>query len=151
MAHTVRNFTITVPPADYVSKSRELSLFKVTAFGDVQNENQTFVEESTISLVKPKLQVQLSEPQRVNHTVTISVSMPNPLKNQPLTECRLIGKETDVSQKIEEQIPNIPAGSQLQHSLTTTAKSTGGGILVIQLDCKELYDTRGHVAYHVTV
>lgn len=117
----------------------------------MQNENQTFIEESTISLVKPKLQVQLSEPQRVNRTVTITVSMPNPLQKQPLTECRLIGKETDVSQKIEESIPNIPAGSQLQHTLTTTAKSTGSGMLVIQLDCKELFDTRGHTGYQVTV
>lgn len=130
-------------------KARELSLFKATAFGDVETANQTFMEETTVSLIKPKLQVTLSQPQKVNQTVTINVHMRNPLSYAPLTECKLISKETDVSSELSQALPNVPPSGEVRHSFTSKARHVGQGLLVVQLDCKELFDIRGHVGFDV--
>lgn len=148
---TVRDFTITIPVAEYMTKIRELSLFKVTAFGQTEGANQTFTEVATVSLIKPRLDLTMSQPQRVGQPVTTGVSLVNPFKDRPLTGCKLIVKDTAASDKQETPVADIPAGGRLDHSISSKAKKAATGMLVVQLDCKELVDIRGHASFNVLV
>lgn len=81
--------------------------------------------------------------------VTTTVNFRNPFRDQPLTNCKLISKDTGISDKVDKPIDDIPANGEFNINLTSKAKEEGDGIVTILLDCKELHDLRGHAAFNV--
>lgn len=89
---------------------------------NVEEKEIEFTDESTIVLSKPKLSINVSEKPKVGQPVTTNIKFKNPFANQPLTDCKLISPETEISEKLEKKVTDIPANGVFTYRLTTTAK-----------------------------
>lgn len=146
---TARNFTITVKPEEYLKKGVEFNHYKAIAFLRVLEKEIEFADETVIALSKPELDVNVSGNQRIDQPVTTSVRFKNPFRDQPLTKCKLTVRETEISEKSEKKVKDIPANGVFNYNLTHKPKKDGDGILTVMLDCDELHDIRGHTSYNV--
>lgn len=140
---------MTVRPEEYLRKGVEFNHYKAIAFLNVEEKEIEFTDESTIVLSKPKLEVNVSDKPKVGKPVTTTVKFKNPFADQPLTDCKLISPETEVSEKFERKVVNIPANGVFTYHLTTTPKKDGDGVVTLSLNCKELKDIRGNSPYIV--
>lgn len=124
---------MTVRPDEYLKKGVEFNHYKAIAFLNVEEKEIEFTDESTIVLSKPKLKVSVSNKPKVGQPVTTTVNFKNPFPDQPLTDCKLISPETEVSEKLEKKVNNIPANGVFSYNLTTTPKKVRGSHYSIEL------------------
>ena len=141
---------MTVKPNEYLKKGVEFNHYKAIAFLNVEEKEIEFTDEQTIVLSKPKLSVSVSDRPKVGQPVTTNLKFKNPFADQPLTDCKLIVPETEVSEKLEKKVNDIPPNGVFTYHLTTTPKKDGDGVVTLSLNCKELKDIRGNSPYVVS-
>ena len=132
-----------------MKKGVEFNHYKAIAFLRVEEKDVEFADETVIALSKPKLEITLSGNQQVGQPVNTNVNFKNPFRDQPLTKCKLTSKETELGERIERSVEDIPADGEFNLDLTSTPKKDGDGITTLLLDCKELHDIRGHASFKI--
>lgn len=128
-------------------------LFEVNAFGFVRQKRKNFMYESTISILKPKLhlKVKLAEGfAKVNVSFELSTFIENPYSKISLTNCRLIAQTDILNANLNFTIKNIQPGKTFWFGWKSKPVDWGQNkLMVVQLNCKELYDVRASTIYEV--
>nr|CAD7425377.1 unnamed protein product [Timema monikensis] len=110
---------LTVKPEDYLDKLVEYCNMKIYALATVADTNETWGEEDDFQIIKPKLDIKVSESLPVNQPTIVKFSFTNPLKIT-LTKCQFKYEGPGVTKNKTISYRDIRAGELvvLEHRFT---------------------------------
>nr|CAD7265055.1 unnamed protein product [Timema shepardi] len=139
---------LTVKPEDYLDKLVEYCNMKIYALATVTDTNETWGEEDDFQIIKPKLDIKVSESLPVNQPTVVKFSFTNPLKIT-LTKCQFKYEGPGVTKNKTIPYRDIRAGELVVLEHRFTPMRAGAQKLVATFSSTELLDITGAASIDV--
>nr|CAD7411873.1 unnamed protein product [Timema poppensis] len=139
---------LTVKPEDYLDKLVEYCNMKIYALATVTDTNETWGEEDDFQIIKPKLDIKVSESLPVNQPTVVKFSFTNPLKIT-LTKCQFKYEGPGVTRNKTIPYRDIRAGELVVLEHRFTPMRAGAQKLVATFSSTELLDITGAASIDV--
>nr|CAD7195290.1 unnamed protein product [Timema douglasi] len=139
---------LTVKPEDYLDKLVEYCNMKIYALATVTDTNETWGEEDDFQIIKPKLDIKVSESLPVNQPTVVKFSFTNPLKIT-LTKCQFKYEGPGVTKNKTIPYRDIRAGELVVLEHRFTPMRAGAQKLIATFSSTELLDITGAASIDV--
>lgn len=134
--------SLTVQPEEYLDKLVDYAMVKIYVIANVQETRQTWSEEDDFTITKPKLNIQVEGPVRVNQPFRLVMRFTNPL-NVPLQDCTLSVEGPGVTTAHIVHLSNVAPHADWVHRETFVPVRAGPRSIMAVFNCRELFNIEG--------